>query len=663
MANGKDYIGLVNKAQRGDKESLSRLCELSGNYLRTYIYRLTLDGNLTEDIVQDSLLELVQSIGKLKKAASFYSWLRVMAVNKMYSRLKKEKRHKAISLSDDEDKYIQIAADYEGEDNMSGLESKEWKQIILDTMRLLKPRQRQVLVLRCYESMEYSEIAQEMGCTQFNARVLFYRAKNALKKKLRRRGLQKGMLLSALVLFGRITSRSEAEIISVSAPAIEVGFSASVVGSLLTKLGISVTAALTALVLSLVTVTTTGNIDNVLSLFGAGGSPLRRSDVRSFYYMEQNWGATGQFNRNLMRGRSLSRGAYEQWFYFPEGVDGPMFMMMQRWDPQRKERLCGWLQNSEGNFYYSSGANTIYINNYNLPLLGLQTRRLPTDTQQFTEFLDGVEGEIPGVNYYRDSKTGLLTGVLDSRFYNVDSYEYNIVYNTLEKTTFDSFRYPWPQDADVVDERDQMHKRRWTYFTVSGRIDNLVIDGKGRIPFVYDAIFENKPWLHLDIAGRLQIVDCPWGAYTVADNGEIMTVCPAGSFFKGLSRPWMGMHTADLIRRDAVKRQISFSLEKLDYNPSESRYERAVITMFTDTAKSRPVMRYFIDVTTDVVDRIEFLSDSGEVKGRLDFTYYQDIEKIEDEFAEPEKFKLPKRKKSNEPGIEWLIRLSEGTIE
>jgi len=581
----------------------------------------------------------------------------------MYSRLKKEKRHKAISLSADENEYIQISGDKEGEDNMSVLESKEWKQIILDTMRLLKPRQRQVLVLRCYESMEYSQIAEEMGCSQFNARVLFYRAKNALKKKLRRRGLHKGMLLSALVLFGKITSRSEAEIISVSAPAIEVGISASVVGSILTKLGISVTASLAALVLSLVTLSTTGNIDGVLSLFGGGSSALRRSDVRSFYYMEQNWGATGRFNRNLSRGRSLSRGAYEQWFYFPEGVDGPMFMMMQRWDPQRKGRLCGWLQNSEGNFYYNAGSETIYINNYNLPLLGLQTRRLPTDTQQFTEFLDSVEGKIPGVNYYRDPKTGLLTGVLDNRFYNVDDYEYNIVYNTLEKTTFDSFRYPWPEDAVVVDERDEMHKRGWTYFSVSGRVDNMVIDGKGRIPFVYDALVENKPWLQLDIAGRLQIIDCHRGAYTVADNGEVMTVYPAGSFFKGLPRPWMGMNIADLVRRDAVRRRISFSLEKLDYNPNESQYEKAVITLFSDTAKSRPVMRYFIDVTTDVVERIEFLSDNGELKGRLNFTYYQDIEQIEDEFAEPEKIKLPKQKKSRAVGIEWLIRLSEGAIE
>ena len=47
MANGKDYIELVNKAQQGDKDSLSRLCELSVNYLRTYIYRLTLQESLT----------------------------------------------------------------------------------------------------------------------------------------------------------------------------------------------------------------------------------------------------------------------------------------------------------------------------------------------------------------------------------------------------------------------------------------------------------------------------------------------------------------------------------------------------------------------------------------------------------------------------------------
>ena len=56
-------------------------------------------------------------------------------------------------------------------------------------MSSLKPRYREILVMRCYEEMDYSEIANELGCTEFGARVLFFRAKRALAKALSKRGL------------------------------------------------------------------------------------------------------------------------------------------------------------------------------------------------------------------------------------------------------------------------------------------------------------------------------------------------------------------------------------------------------------------------------------------------------------------------------------------
>jgi DNA-directed RNA polymerase specialized sigma24 family protein len=43
--------------------------------------------------------------------------------------------------------------------------------IVLEAMNQLKPRQRHILVLRCYEQMKYSQIAREMGCTEFQDTV------------------------------------------------------------------------------------------------------------------------------------------------------------------------------------------------------------------------------------------------------------------------------------------------------------------------------------------------------------------------------------------------------------------------------------------------------------------------------------------------------------
>lgn len=60
--------------------------------------------------------------------------------------------------------------------------SADLKEFVVRSMRELPDRYREVLVMRCYEEMEYSQIAEELGCTEFAARVLFFRAKKKLAK-------------------------------------------------------------------------------------------------------------------------------------------------------------------------------------------------------------------------------------------------------------------------------------------------------------------------------------------------------------------------------------------------------------------------------------------------------------------------------------------------
>ena len=59
----------------------------------------------------------------------------------------------------------------------------------------------------------------------------------------------------------------------------------------------------------------------------------------------------------------------------------------------------------------------------------------------------------------------------------------------------DYFQADWPTNANVVDNRDEMHKRGWTYFSVSGNINGQNVTGKGRIPFVYSTSDKYSPWI------------------------------------------------------------------------------------------------------------------------------------------------------------------------
>ena len=67
-----DYIRVVRKAQLGDKQSLAELAEMADERLRTDVYRLTLDHDLTCEIVQESILEMFKVLRDLKEANSFW---------------------------------------------------------------------------------------------------------------------------------------------------------------------------------------------------------------------------------------------------------------------------------------------------------------------------------------------------------------------------------------------------------------------------------------------------------------------------------------------------------------------------------------------------------------------------------------------------------------
>ncbi|MHC4440558.1 MAG: RNA polymerase sigma factor, partial [Planctomycetota bacterium] len=206
MKNDKEHAELVRNAQLGDKECMNRLAETARVHLREYVLRLTLREDLTQDIVQESVLEMFKVFKKLKSAEKFWSWLDGIAFNKIRHHYGRQWRRKTVSLSDI-DRQLAIG---DSQSALAEMINRELKQIVLMSMRELSPRYRAVLTMRCYKDMSYSEIAGLMGCTKFGAQSLFYRAKKALARKLSHHGLGKGYLLAALVLFGKLTASTEA---------------------------------------------------------------------------------------------------------------------------------------------------------------------------------------------------------------------------------------------------------------------------------------------------------------------------------------------------------------------------------------------------------------------------------------------------------------------
>ena len=59
-------IQAIRQAQAGDTQSLSAVAAQVRSKVYTYIYRLTFDYHLTQDLIQEMVLEMIKALPRLK---------------------------------------------------------------------------------------------------------------------------------------------------------------------------------------------------------------------------------------------------------------------------------------------------------------------------------------------------------------------------------------------------------------------------------------------------------------------------------------------------------------------------------------------------------------------------------------------------------------------
>jgi len=571
--------------------------------LAEYVGRMTQDRDLTTDIVQDTIAEMLKILGNLKDPERFWCWLYAITLNKVRAHYRQQWRHKGTSLSQIGEDYLQAGQ----QGVLAELVTEELKQIVVRAVRELEPRQRAVLIMRCYDQMPYAQISQAMGCSQLGVRALFFRAKKTLARLLNSHGIDKTALPVALVFFGKLTARSQAAAaaVSITASTLQVGPWAALAAQ---------PVVFAALLMA--------------AMAGAAGIFVAQSG---------HWGSvprpTVSVEAPLVSAVSQDASC---WYYYPPGRTGTVMIRNQG----QGVAYSQWLQKQQAN-YYRQG-DTIYIRNYRQFAPDLSVWRLPTDPPSMRRFLQDQDRRDLGLEYVAPSSHGLLVAVqqsqADGRRQATLSYDVSME---------DYFRHDWSTDAALVDQRDELHRQGWTWFTVAGRIGTKTVSGYGRLPFVADAVGDHGPYLKLEVGDERVILDAGMAAEMRGGSGEVLARYAGGSFFQGLGRPWSGLHTIDTIRRDAALAGIAFVTRPL---PDGQRVE---VTLSDPSAQ----LTYRVHLYQDWIETITF-SKEGEVIGDWTFRYPKPNE------ADPHRLTVPslsagdRRQTSVSDGL-WLMRLAQ----
>ena len=156
---------LIHQFRDGDLHALEALVLRHKDKLYTSILFMVKDKYLAEDIFQDVLIKVIDTIrgGRYTEEGKFLPWAMRIAHNLCVDHFRKVKRTPAIKTSDDRDIFEVINFTEEGADTkMMKRQSHDRVRQMLD---LLPEDQREVIILRHYADLSFKEIASLTNCS------------------------------------------------------------------------------------------------------------------------------------------------------------------------------------------------------------------------------------------------------------------------------------------------------------------------------------------------------------------------------------------------------------------------------------------------------------------------------------------------------------------
>ncbi|WP_290795740.1 RNA polymerase sigma factor [Flavihumibacter sp. UBA7668] len=156
---------LIHMFMDGDMPALETLILRHKDKLYTSILFLVKDKYLAEDIFQDVLIKIIDTLraGRYTEEGKFLPWAMRIAHNLCVDHFRKVKRSPAIKTSDDRDIFEVINFTEDGADvKMMKRQSHDRVRQMLDR---LPEDQREVIILRHYAELSFKEIAALTNCS------------------------------------------------------------------------------------------------------------------------------------------------------------------------------------------------------------------------------------------------------------------------------------------------------------------------------------------------------------------------------------------------------------------------------------------------------------------------------------------------------------------
>ena len=176
---------LIATFQNGNEQAYIELVRRYRDRLMTFVFRFLGDMELSEDIVQDTMIKVYTHKHYYKEIAKFSTWIYTIAGNLAKTELRKRKRRKVTLLSHmntDDRKYEIPSTELKSEDIVQG----EYAERDIQKAILQLPLHfRTVVILRDIQELSYEEISKIVNVPLGTVKSRINRARLQLQQALK----------------------------------------------------------------------------------------------------------------------------------------------------------------------------------------------------------------------------------------------------------------------------------------------------------------------------------------------------------------------------------------------------------------------------------------------------------------------------------------------
>lgn len=186
---GKYDYALVKKAVDGDQKAFAELMERYRDAIFFMLLKMVNNRDDADDLTIEAFGKAFNRIQQYQPNYAFSTWLFKIASNNCIDFLRKEKKKRMVSLDntisgdDGDEMTFEVKDDKPDPEEVFIKEQKA--EMMREVVDKLKPRYRDLVILRYFKEYSYDEIAKEMDLPLGTVKAQLFRAREFLSQLLK----------------------------------------------------------------------------------------------------------------------------------------------------------------------------------------------------------------------------------------------------------------------------------------------------------------------------------------------------------------------------------------------------------------------------------------------------------------------------------------------